>query len=160
MIDPRAHSPVRIVPSAPLPCVARSSLRRVRNPVPPPTTCRYCAGPVHLVNNAEIYGREYGKWPYAYWCRPCNAYVGLHPGTDIPLGTLANKELRKLRNENKDLFHEVVERFGLSRDEGYENLSRKLGIPHAECHFGWFDEDRCRQAGEICRTALLEAPRK
>ena len=29
-----------------------------------------------------------------YICKPCDAYVGVHKGTDKALGRLANKELR------------------------------------------------------------------
>ena len=72
----------------------KDTAEKVKDPTPVPTECRYCNGPVELVENSEIYRRNYGKWPYAYLCRSCDAYVGLHPNTLIPLGSLANRELR------------------------------------------------------------------
>ncbi|MCU9949828.1 DUF3268 family zinc-finger domain-containing protein [Pseudomonas sp. PDM13] len=150
-IDPRANSAEKLVPPAPLPLVSRAALRRVRDAMPPPTACPYCEGPVALVCNSEIYGREFGAWPYAYRCVPCDAMVGLHPATDLPLGTLANKQLRAARATNKQLFHRVKDRFGFTRSQAYEWLALQMGIPKAECHFGWFDLARCAQAGAVCK---------
>lgn len=69
-----------------------------------PDTCRYCKGDVKLVNNAEFYkGREYA-WPLAYCCSSCGARVGCHPGTDIPLGSLADGPTMQARREAHDAF--------------------------------------------------------
>ncbi|WP_258257076.1 DUF3268 family zinc-finger domain-containing protein [Pseudomonas chlororaphis] len=122
----------------------------MKNPLPVPTECRYCAGHVELVNNSTIYGREFGEWPYAYRCDDCGAYVGLHPSTDIPLGTLATAQLRKDRNLSKDMFHKVKERRGFTRSLAYEWLAGKMGIPVGQCHFGWFDQDECALAMGHC----------
>lgn len=150
-IDPRTNAPERIAAPAPLPHVSRRALKRVKNPLPAPTICRYCGGCVELVSNSEIYnGRVYGDWPYAYLCTDCKAYVGLHPDTDIPLGTLASAQLRKDRNLSKDMFHRMKEQRGLSRSQAYEWLARKMGIPVGECHFGWFDQDECALAMGHC----------
>lgn len=151
MADPRANSPEKIVPPAPLPVVSRHALRRVKDWMPPPTCCPYCNGPVRLVNNSEIYrGREYGDWPYAYWCQPCDAMVGLHPATDLPLGTMADKELRDARKEAKSLWQRVSSIEGMSRNQAYEWLAKKMGIPKQECHFGHFDLERCEIAYSVC----------
>lgn len=153
-LDPRATSAERIVAPAPLPHVSRRALKRVKNPLPTPTACRYCAGHVELVNNAEIYGRCYGDWPYAYLCRDCKSYVGLHPDTDIPLGTLATAALRKDRNLSKDMFHQFKAKRGFTRSLAYEWLAAQMGIPIGECHFGWFDQDECGTALRVCVDAM------
>lgn len=150
-IDPRASAAERIAAPAPLPHVSRRALKRVKNPLPAPTICRYCGGCVELVSNSEIYnGREYGDWPYAYLCTDCKAYVGLHPDTDIPLGTLASAQLRKDRNTAKDAFHRVKEQRGFSRSLAYQWLAGKMGIEVGVCHFGWFDQDECALAMGHC----------
>lgn len=154
-IDPRANAPERIAAPAPLPHISRRALKRVKNPLPAPTICRYCGGCVELVSNSEIYnGREYGEWPYAYLCTDCKAYVGLHPSTDIPLGTLAAKQLRKDRNTAKDAFHRVKEQRGFSRSLAYQWLAGKMGIEVGACHFGWFDQEECAQALALCSQDL------
>ena len=154
-IDPRANAPERIAAPAPLPHISRRALKRVKNPLPAPTICRYCAGCVELVRNSEIYnGREYGDWPYAYLCECCSAYVGLHPDTDIPLGTLASPQLRKDRNTAKDAFHRVKEQRGFSRSLAYQWLAGKMGIEVGACHFGWFDHGECARALALCSQDL------
>lgn len=57
--------------------------------------CPYCGRVAKYVDSSVIYyGHSYGM---AYLCRPCNAYVGVHSGTDRPKGSLANAELRGWR---------------------------------------------------------------
>ena len=148
-LDARVLSTKPLKAPAPLPHVSRRALRRVKNPLPAPESCPYCAGRVELVSNAVIYRREYGSWPYLYLCAACDAYVGLHPDTDIPLGTLANLELREARKESKALFFEALEIHGIGRTEAYRRLADAMGIPVGECHFGWFDLERCRMASEV-----------
>ncbi|WP_341959237.1 zinc-finger-containing protein [Pseudomonas sp. RC10] len=142
-IDPRAHSSERIPAPEPLPHVSRRALKRVTNPLPVPTHCRYCGGHVELINNSRIYRREYGE-----------AYVGLHPSTDIPLGTLATAALRKDRNDSKAIFHKLKEQRGFSRSLAYQWLAGKMGITVDKCHFGWFDQDECALAAKLCTEDL------
>lgn len=160
MIDPRANSSERLIPPHPLPLVSRRALRRVQNPLPAPTQCPCCKGPVRLVNNSEIYnGREFGDWPYVYLCKLCDAYVGLHPGTDVPLGTLATKVLREARKSSKTSFTKLYKTYQWSRDEAYAWLAGKLGIPRETCHFGWFKEYQCTLAERFCENELIVATR-
>lgn len=154
-VDPRSTSSERLIAPHPLPHVSRSALRRVKDPVPVPACCPYCSSRVALVSNAAIYGREYGIWPYAYKCSSssCDAFVELHPDTDIPLGTLADKALREARKEAKRFFQAFQAQHGFSRGAAYRWLAEELGIPASECHFGWFDANRCGQAAAICLKA-------
>lgn len=155
MIDPRADSPERLDAPHPLPCISRRALKRVKNPLPPPTECPCCKGPVRLVSNSEIYnGREYGEWPYMYYCKLCDAYVGLHPATDIPLGTMATKVGREARKSSKTVFHKLMEVTGKSRADMYAWLADKMGMTRGECHFGWFDEQSCARAEAICALEI------
>ncbi len=150
-MDPRSNSKEKIIPPAPLPHVSRRALAMVGNWMEPPTRCPYCLGKVELVDNSLIYGRRYGDWPYAYRCAgSCDAHVGLHPNTDIPLGTIAKKELREARTRSKNVFHRMKKTLGRSRSEAYKLLAGKMGLEKEKCHFGWFDEYDCRRAREIC----------
>lgn len=155
MIDPRANQPARIIAPHPLPVVSRRALRRVKDALPVPTACNCCGGAVALVENSEIYnGRSFGDWPYAYLCRGCGAYVGLHPFTDLPLGTLADKPLRDARNRCKKPFERIWQGGWLSRSSAYRWLALQLGIPVSECHFGLFDAARCEQARLFCEEFM------
>lgn len=141
--------------------VKQGAIRRVTNPLPAPRVCRYCGSGVALVNNSQIYGRSFGTWPFAYLCqnrRRCRAYVGVHPYTTIPLGTLADAELREARKSEKCYF-DLLWRPGrhavfATRSEAYSWLADKLRIPAASCHWAWFDVETCRRAGEICRKEI------
>ena len=53
--------------------------------------CDYCGRRPEYVDSAVSYGKSYGM---TLLCSPCNAYVGVHDGTNKPLGRLANAELR------------------------------------------------------------------
>jgi hypothetical protein len=155
-IDQRAFKVDKIEPPHPLPFVSRKALKRVKNPLPAPETCRYCGPntPVFLGHHDEIYGRAYGEWPYLYLCENCEAYVGLHPFTDIPLGTLANAELRQARKANKAKFITLQRAKSWSRSRAYQWLADQMGIKVEECHWGWFEIGQCEQAGDICNLEL------
>lgn len=57
--------------------------------------CDYCGKRARFVNSEVVYGgRDYGM---IYYCPDCQAWVGVHEGTDIPKGRLANKELRNFK---------------------------------------------------------------
>ncbi len=152
--DPRANSAEKIEHDDILPHVSRRALARVTDWAPPPETCNHCNGMVMLIPNSAIYGRSYGDWPYAYACTECDAYVGLHPHTDLPLGTLANKEERQARMENKRAFVQLQERLGISRREAYSWLAKELGIEISKCHWSMFGVDTATRAGEACRKTL------
>lgn len=142
----------KIPAPGPLHFISRKALKRISSPAPIPESCPYCQGSVELVNHAEVYnGREYGDWPYIYLCRECNAYVGLHEYTDIPLGTLANRELREARKQEKVHF-EALWYNRESRTRAYEWLAAEMKIPVSECHWGMFTVEQCREAGALCRS--------
>lgn len=131
----------------------------VKKPLPAPTTCRYCQADVRIVNNSEIYGRPYGTWPWAFRCsnKTCGAYVGMHPKTNIPLGTLADQKTRDARKEAKSWFNPIWEDELMTRTQAYHWLAGELGIQDVdECHIGWFDEDMCKRVMEVCGPKLEE----
>ena len=51
--------------------------------------CDYCGRPARLINSSMVYnGQDYGM---IYYCHECEAWVGVHKGTDEPLGRLAQR---------------------------------------------------------------------
>jgi len=108
------------------------------------------------------YGVSYGM---IYLCRPCDAWVGVHKGTDTPKGCLANKELRQWKMKAHAAFDPLSEaklrkrreergqdyKKVWARGSGYRWLSQKLGIPSAECHIGMFDVETCKRVVELCQ---------
>ncbi|USD59038.1 hypothetical protein J4N45_10900 [Vibrio sp. SCSIO 43140] len=129
---------------------SKRAIKRVKNPLPVPKTCCYCGSSVGILHHNDIYGREYGDWPWVYACSCCDSYVGLHPFTDIPLGTLADKTLRDTRNQCKRFFTRLHTYHGLSRNDAYHRLASEMGIDKESCHFGWFDIEQCVKAKNAC----------
>lgn len=155
-VDPRSQSKTSLKPPAPLPHVSRRALARVRDRIEPPTSCHCCGGPVKLTNNRDVYGgQSFGAWPYVYRCAQCQAYVGLHPDTDLPLGIMADRHTIQARKEAKTVFQRLVlVKHNRDRNAGYAWLARALDIPASICHFGMFDHSRALAARDACWCAL------
>lgn len=141
-----------------LPVFSKKAERRVKDRLPIPATCPHCGSAVKFANNAEVYGRPYGDWPWMYLCQntACRAYVGTHPDTNIPLGTLATAAIRAARVKAKDQFNAMWQTGAMSRTEAYSWLAARMSIPVASCHFGWFDAAQCSRAMQ----EMTEAARK
>lgn len=156
MTDPRALSTDPLPTRPPLPHISRRALKRIPDALPPPDHCRYCGGVVELCNNSEVYGgRSFGDWPYCYLCRACGAYVGIHPDTDLPLGTLADRDLRTKRKDGKHAFYALIKKKNWPRDDAYAWLSETLGIKPSQCHWGMFEADQCDKAKQVCERELM-----
>ena len=114
--------------------------------------CSYCARPAVLVDSAEVHSRSYGK---VWLCRPCNAWVGVHPGTTKPLGRLANATLRRLKIKAHDAFDPHWKADPTQRQFAYSALAYVLGIPLDGCHIGEFDEAMCQRVIDACNAGLV-----
>ncbi|WP_304647409.1 zinc-finger-containing protein [uncultured Duncaniella sp.] len=115
-------------------------------------SCPYCGAPTKLVDDSEIYGRSYGS--KCYVCKPCDAWVGCHKGTDTSLGRIAGKELRQLKHLAYESFDRIWKEGHTSRKGAYEILSTALGLPIEQTHIGMFDEDMCRKVISLSNTVL------
>ncbi len=102
-----------------------------------------------------MYGESHGM---IYLCRPCNAYVGVHKGTDKALGRLANAELRHWKKKAHRYFDILWRAKWISegcskreaRTSGYKWLSQELDIPLDRCHIGMMDVAECIEVVRIC----------
>lgn len=120
--------------------------------LPVPKACNLCGGEVKKSSNAEVYGREFGKWPFIYLCAKCGAYVGLHPNTDRPLGTLADVHTRVARRTLKPTFDRIWKERLCSRSQAYKLLAEELWISLDECHWGLFDFVQCNSAAKASKA--------
>ena len=126
--------------------------------------CPYCSREARLVDSAAIYPHSYGP---IYLCKPCDAYVGVHPGTEKPLGTLANRPLRVARMKTHavldPLWKEAYRLYPkldlkgmatvrrIARSRTYAWLAQELGISTDECHVGMFSQAMCVLAQMACK---------
>lgn len=118
--------------------------------------CPYCGNTSVYVDSVQIYGKSYGM---IYLCKPCNAYCGVHKGTDNALGRLANKELRHWKKETHKYFDIIWKEGHEKRNKAYEYLANHLGIDREECHIGMFDVDKCKEAVEWAKMILNDLRR-
>lgn len=117
--------------------------------------CPYCDRPAELVTGFRIYPGHPRLYDRKYWhCASCDAYVGCHAADSgfgdgtIPLGHLANAELRSWRSRAHDAFDPLWKSRAMRRTEAYAWLAGELGISVANCHIGMFDIDACRNTVE------------
>lgn len=113
--------------------------------------CDYCGRQTDKVTGADIYPhRPDLKSKVIYRCVPCKAHVGCHPGTDRPLGRLANADLRKAKMAAHAAFDPSA------RAEAYQWLAEALGISRDDCHIGMFDVETCKRVVLLCRDQARE----
>ncbi len=118
-----------------------------------PRNCPFCNSKVSIVDSAKIYGRSYG---FIYLCSAypnCDARVGCHPGTIKPLGTLADRELRKWRSLAHRQF-DPLWKLGVfkTRNAAYKWLSKAMKLPLRNTHIAMFNIRQCQRV-----IALVES---
>lgn len=109
-------------------------------------TCPYCNRPAQWVENKAIYGRNYGASYMCWLCKDCDAYVGCHKNTQVPLGTMANKELREWRSKAHKAFDPLWKSGEYSRKKAYSLLSAYMGY---ETHIGETNIEACKRIIEF-----------
>jgi DNA-directed RNA polymerase subunit RPC12/RpoP len=131
--------------------------------------CPYCNSKTEYIDSKYIYGTSYGM---IYICKPCDAYVGVHKGTDNALGRLADKRLRKAKKDAHYFFDKIA-RTGLAmivgkefteikspRNKAYAWMAKELNLPIELTHIGMFDVETCMKVESISINKLLELEEK
>lgn len=85
-----------------------------------------------------------------YVCIPCDAYVGVHKGTDKALGRLADLELRHWKKEAHSHFDPIWKTGLLPRAGAYVWLSNKMNLHIDLTHIGMMDVEQCKKVIELC----------
>ena len=124
--------------------------------------CPYCGSTVILRSADGIY-RSNKDHTMLYVCSKypvCDAYVRTHPGTSIPVGTLANRDLRALRKEAHQSFDQLYLSGLMSKQDAYLWLAELLQAPLSQAHIGYLGEYYCRQVIEASKALLDQQKRK
>lgn len=119
--------------------------------------CPYCHQEAKLVKGLKVYPMrpDLGD-KYFYLCEPCEAWVGCHPTSRIPLGRLANANLRSAKRTVHESFDRIWAEKHMTRSEAYKWLAKELDIPFIDCHIGMFDMETCQRALEICNAFYIK----
>lgn len=113
--------------------------------------CPYCGNLVQLRKGSEMFGSN-ARIKKVYVCShypACDAYVSADE-TGKPMGTLANRKLRKLRVQAHKSFDRLWHSGYMTREWAYKWLSVRLEIQEKQCHIGQFGEERCEQTIKLC----------
>lgn len=117
--------------------------------------CPYCFNYTEIVDSEIVYQQSHGL---IYYCKDCQAWVGMHNGTDQALGTLAKKNLRDKRRQAHALFDPLWEKkvaLGFSktqaRKKAYQWVTNILMINPVEAHIAYFNEEQCDKLIAECK---------
>lgn len=123
--------------------------------------CPYCGSTVVYRSADGIY-RDNSKGAMLYVCTnypECDAYVRVHAGTNIPVGSLANHELRTLRRTAHHYFDQLHQSGYMSKQDAYQWLADIISAPLSEAHIGHLGEYYCKRVIEESRKILDRAKR-
>ncbi len=112
--------------------------------------CDYCEKEALFCDSIVVY--KWKSYGMIYYCKDCEAWVGVHKGTRKPLGRLAKKELRELKCQAHFAFDRLWKKKKnkrAARAKAYTWLAKKLGIEEEKCHIGMFDEETCKKVIDI-----------
>ena len=119
-----------------------------------PIKCPYCHANASLRPASVVYGlnrRSQGKFLYLCDRWPaCDAYVGAHRSSLLPMGTLADKGLRRRRMAAHAALRRVVDSGLMTKKQLYRCIQAEFGIPEEEAHIGKFSELRCQKVIDLC----------
>jgi hypothetical protein len=108
--------------------------------------CPYCGKDASLVHASVMYRNKSQRWLWYCGCVPGGAIVGCHDVSTVPLGTLANQELRQLRILVHRHLDTLWQSNKLTRNDTYRILAKKLKLKHKNCHIAMFNIDQCNNA--------------
>lgn len=123
--------------------------------------CPYCGSTVVYRSADGIY-HENKKGTMLYVCSnfpECDAYVRVHAGTNIPVGSLANHELRSLRRTAHHYFDQLYISGYMSKQDAYQWLADIVCAPLSEAHIGHLGEYYCKLVIEESRKLLDRSQR-
>ncbi|WP_242996567.1 zinc-finger-containing protein [Lacrimispora amygdalina] len=120
--------------------------------------CPYCKAKAILRPASVVYGstlKEKGRHLYLCTNWPaCDAYVSAHKSSLLPMGTLANGDLRHKRI----MAHRALSAFQrhghMETWAVYLWLQMQLGLSREEAHIGRFSAEQCEQVIAACRQAM------
>jgi DNA-directed RNA polymerase subunit RPC12/RpoP len=122
--------------------------------------CPYCGESTEFINSSYVYGKSHGM---IYICKQCDAHVGVHKGSTISLGRLANEELRTYKKAAHLYFDKIAKTGAINiiypqyiegvsnRSKAYKWLAEQMDMPEELCHIGMMNKLQCSKVIEICK---------
>lgn len=124
--------------------------------------CPYCGAQAVLRPSAFVYGDQSRPGEHLYVCQrypSCDSYVGAHKKSLLPMGTLANGNLRNKRIRTHQSFDRLW-RYGIMEKwQAYRWMQAKFGLSSEQAHIAKFSEYMCDQLILICDQAIANQHR-
>ena len=118
--------------------------------------CPYCGTKATLRPSSAVYGDAAKTDGYLYVCDrypKCDSYVGAHKKTKLPMGTLANGDLRNKRIQAHKAFDWMWKSGLLSGWQAYKWMQGKLDLSDEQAHIAMFSEYMCDRLIAECNKA-------
>ena len=120
--------------------------------------CPYCGAPAICRPASTVHGAStWQKGSYLYLCSrwpACDSYVAAHKKDLRPMGSLANKNLRRKRIRAHQALDELRQSRHMEKWAAYLWLQGKLKLEPDNVHIGMFSEDMCDRVIALCRESL------
>ena len=119
--------------------------------------CPYCGAIAVLRPASYVYGASLTeKGRHLYLCSnwpACDAYVSAHDRTHLPMGVLANGDLRHKRILAHQALRQLQQSRNMEKWEVYIWLQAKLGLNEHQAHIGQFSDWMCDEVIRLCKQA-------
>ena len=116
----------------------------------------HCGAVARRVDRSVVHG-DNKRGGDLYVCSrypECDSYVSADRVTGKPLGTLAGKELRRLRLRTHKIFDQLWKRGIMSRNNAYRWLGHRYGLSREQTHIAMFSEYMCCSLIRDCEQVL------
>ena len=118
-------------------------------------TCPACGSKAYLRPASVVYGDKAPDPDAKYYVcgryPACDCYVAAHRKTMLPMGTLADKALRKKRHDAHVALDSLWKNGIMSRKEAYRLLQLSMGLPAEDAHIAKFSAARCDEVIALSR---------
>ena len=118
--------------------------------------CPYCGAKATLRPSSAVYGDAAQTDGYLYVCDrypKCDSYVGAHKKTKLPMGTLANGDLRNKRIQAHKAFDWMWKSGLMTKWQAYKWMQGKLDLSDEQAHIAMFSEYMCDRLIAECNKA-------
>ena len=119
--------------------------------------CPYCGAHAALRSAEVVHGKRAQAGEKLWICSrypACDSYVGVHKNSNEPLGTLANKALRRKRIDAHRVFNQLSDSGMMNRGQSYKWLQAKFALSYRQAHIGKFSEYMCDEVIAACSEVL------
>lgn len=119
--------------------------------------CPYCGAQAFLHPSSAVYGINARSGESLYVCSrypACDSYVGAHRKSLLPMGSLANGDLRNKRIQAHKVFDRLWQNGIMEKWQAYQWMQAKFGLSSEQAHIAKFSEYMCDQLIRICEQAL------